>query len=138
MDVKDLRTKTLNKSLLYVEDNDSLRSLKIDIFKEIFERVEYAVNGEEGLDKYKRDNFDLVITDINMPIMDGLDMIEAINTLNDLQPIIILSAYSEKEYISRLKNLRFHSFLSKPIEIKKLINSIDSSLESEKEYSTVD
>ncbi len=137
MDVKHLRTKTLNKSLLYVEDNDSLRSLKIDIFKDIFEHVDYAVNGQEGLEKYKKGDFDLVITDINMPVMDGLDMIEEINHLNHMQPIIILSAYSEKEYISRLKKLRFNSFLSKPIEIKKLIRSINSSLENEKECSIV-
>ena len=137
MDVIHLRRKTLNKSLLYVEDNDSLRSLKIDIFRDIFENVEYAVNGLEGLEKYKKSNFDLVITDINMPVMDGLDMIEGINALNSSQPIIILSAYSKKEYVSRLKKLKFHSFLSKPIEIKRLIESIDSSLENEEEYSTV-
>ncbi len=137
MNVIHLRRKTLNKSLLYVEDNDSLRSLKIDIFKDIFENVEYAINGLEGLEKYKKNNFDLVITDINMPVMDGLDMIEAINKINDSQPIIILSAYSEKEYFSRLKKIKFHSFLSKPIEIKKLIKSIDSSLKSEEVCSAI-
>ena len=79
--------------------------------------------------KYQEESFDLIITDINMPGMNGLDMIEKIQKINPSQEVIVLSAYAEIEYLSKLSKLNIACFLTKPVDIKKLVTKISESCE---------
>ncbi len=124
MNIKRVKEQTQELTLLYVEDNEQLKDVKLEIFNEIFKKVVYAKNGYEGLTKYQNESFDLVITDINMPVMDGLEMIEKIQKISPSQVVIVLSAYSEMEYVTKLSTLQISSFLTKPIEMKKLLEKI--------------
>ncbi len=124
MNIKRLKEKTKSLSLLYVEDNQQLKDVKLEMFNEIFKRVVYAENGYEGLMKYQNERFDLVITDINMPVMDGLEMVEKIQKMNPTQQVIVLSAYAEIEYLTKLSKLYILSFLTKPVDMKKLLEKI--------------
>ena len=133
MTIKKLKESTQSLSLLYVEDNKSLSQVKLEIFQEMFAKVVYAKDGYEGLKAYQEEHFDLVITDINMPNMDGIQMIEKIRKTDANQAVMVLSAYGEYEYLSRLKELNITSFLTKPVETKKLISEIGKSIQRDKE-----
>jgi len=129
MNIKRLQEKTKDLTLLYVEDNEQLKDVKLSMFNEIFKRVVYAKDGFEGLIKYQEENFDLIITDINMPVLNGLDMVEKIQKINPSQEVIVLSAYSEIEYLTKLAKLNIACFLTKPVDMKKLMGKIEESCE---------
>lgn len=122
--------KKLSKDLnvLYVEDDKILRADTSEIFNHLFKRVDLAQNGEEGLKLYKSyfsDNkkyYDIVITDIQMPFLDGICMSKAIVKIHKEQKIVIMSAYDEKERLIELINLGIQGFLQKPIEFEQIIN----------------
>ena len=91
--------------------------------------IYYALNGAEGLEMMAKYQPDIVITDIKMPVLDGLKMIQRIDTLNIKRPIIILAtAYSEAEYFIKAIELRVDHLLIKPIEADMLIEKIESSI----------
>ncbi|EAJ2583028.1 response regulator transcription factor [Campylobacter jejuni] len=82
-------------------------------------------NGDEGLKKFKKFKPDLVITDIAMPIMDGLDMAREIKEISDDVPIVVLSAYSEKERLLRSIDIGIDKYLIKPVDIEELFKVLD-------------
>ncbi len=130
MNIKILKEQTKELTLLYVEDNEQLKNVKLELFNEIFKKVVYAKNGYEGLMKYQNESFDLVITDINMPVMDGLEMVEKIQKVSPTQAVIVLSAYAEIEYLTKLSKLNIFCFLTKPVDMKKLLQKIYESTSS--------
>ena len=129
MNIKVLKEKTKELTLLYVEDNEQLKNIKLEMFNEIFKKVVHAPNGYEGLKKYQEESFDLIITDINMPVMDGLVMVEKVQKIEPKQKVIILSAYAEIEYLTKLSKLDIVCFLTKPVDTKKLLKKICESAE---------
>ncbi|EOI4812002.1 butyrate response regulator transcription factor BumR, partial [Campylobacter coli] len=90
-----------------------------------FSKVIGAQNGDEGLKKFKKFKPDLVITDIAMPIMDGLDMAREIKEISDDVPIVVLSAYSEKERLLRSIDIGIDKYLIKPVDIEELFKVLD-------------
>jgi len=108
--------------LLYVEDEELvLKSTKL-LLETIFPQVETASNGIEALKLYQNKKFDLVITDIFMPEMNGIVLVNKIKELNPGQPIIITSACEESSYLLELINLGVAQFLLKPIQLEQVIN----------------
>ena len=108
--------------ILVVEDEVKARESMINILSERFSKVIGAQNGDEGLKKFKPD---LVITDIAMPIMDGLDMAREIKEISDDVPIVVLSAYSEKERLLRSIDIGIDKYLIKPVDIEELFKVLD-------------
>ena len=121
-------TKYLN--ILYVEDDEDIRESVCDILEDFFNIVNTAKNGQEGLEKYKNYHIknnkyhDIIITDLNMPKMDGITMIEEIAQINPSQKIIVISAHDDSEKLIKLIDLGISAFILKPIENQKLINAI--------------
>ncbi|MFV0947037.1 butyrate response regulator transcription factor BumR [Campylobacter jejuni] len=111
--------------ILVVEDEVKTRESMISILSERFSKVIGAQNGDEGLKKFKKFKPDLVITDIAMPIMDGLDMAREIKEISDDVPIVVLSAYSEKERLLRSIDIGIDKYLIKPIDIEELFKVLD-------------
>lgn len=117
-------TRTLH--LLYIEDDAQLLQSTKELFDIYFKSVTTATNGEEGLRYYKdfydthHYNYDIVITDINMPKLNGLEMAEKILKINAEQAIIITTAHNEMEYLSKAINLGLDGFITKPLETEKL------------------
>ncbi len=130
MDIKGLKNITKNLNLLYVEDNSCLSKIKTELFEDIFKLTDLAEDGEIGLEKYKKNHYDLVITDINLPKLNGLKMIEEIFKLYENQSVIVISAYSEVEYLSKIKELNIEHFLTKPAKSKDILNAIYQSVKS--------
>ncbi len=117
-------SKKLN--LLYVEDDELLRNSTSGMFDNFFKSVDVAHDGADGLKKYQRyieengSPYDLVISDINMPNMDGLEMCEKIKEINYDQVFIFISAFNEANYLHSAIDLGAHGFLTKPIEFEQL------------------
>ncbi|EAL2296430.1 response regulator transcription factor [Campylobacter jejuni] len=111
--------------ILVVEDEVKARESMINILSERFSKVIGAQNGDEGLKKFKKFKPDLVITDIAMPIMDELDMAREIKEISDDVPIVVLSAYSEKERLLRSIDIGIDKYLIKPVDIEELFKVLD-------------
>lgn len=111
--------------ILVVEDAIKTRESLINVLSERFSKVIGAQNGDEGLKKFKKFKPDLVITDIAMPIMDGLDMAREIKEISDDVPIVVLSAYSEKERLLRSIDIGIDKYLIKPVDIEELFKVLD-------------
>ncbi|EAK6246721.1 butyrate response regulator transcription factor BumR [Campylobacter jejuni] len=111
--------------ILVVEDEIKTRESLINVLSERFSKVIGAQNGDEGLKKFKKFKPDLVITDIAMPIMDGLDMAREIKEISDDVPIVVLSAYSEKERLLCSIDIGIDKYLIKPVDIEELFKVLD-------------
>ena len=109
-------------SILFIEDDFSIRTETKELLEEIFAIVHIAVDGKDGLEKYldfyEKHNtyFDLVLSDIKMPNMDGIALIKAIYEKNTKQIVLVLSAHNESEYLMKLINLGIRQFILKPLE----------------------
>lgn len=113
-----------NLTLLLVEDEKNISSALQTALEEFFDKIIIAKNGEEGLKKFKKYSPDLVVTDISMPIMDGLTMSSEIKKVSKNTPIIVLSAYSEKEKLLEAIDIHINKYLIKPIDVEELLMSI--------------
>jgi len=125
-----------NLNVLYVEDDISLRE-EVSIFlSDIFESVDLATNGQEGLEKLALKPYNIVITDIRMPVMDGIEMIEKIKVLYPEQPILVTSAHNEIEYLVQLIHLGVDNFITKPLQseqVFKVLHKIVEHINQKKE-----
>jgi PAS domain S-box-containing protein len=124
-ELKDIITITRDMRLLYVEDNDLVRGSTSPILENIFADVVIAVDGEDGIEKFYEYTIDIVITDINMPRLNGLDMVESIRKFDKNIPILLLSAHNETEYFTRSINLSVDGYLLKPLKMKDLVFALD-------------
>jgi YesN/AraC family two-component response regulator len=135
--IKELISFSKPLSILYVEDDIAIRDNYAKVFKEVFGSVELARDGKDGWGKYQSALYDLVITDINMPVMNGIEMIKLIVEKNPQQIITVTSAHDEAQYLLQLIDLGVEKFLIKPIDFQKLITvllSICKRLTEQKEY----
>lgn len=115
--------------VLLVEDEEDAREILSFYLDTIFDEVQIACDGQEGLELYEKaynDNktFDLVLTDIQMPKLDGLSMIENITKINENQKFIIVSAYKDEEYLFKSINLNVISYFVKPLEVKNMMEML--------------
>jgi len=115
---------TKNLSLLYVEDDLALQAQSKEFFEVLFERVVCASNGQEALEIYKHENFDIIISDIKMPIMDGIELTTIIKEMDPAQCVIITSAYNDAEYLMKFINLNIRQFLQKPINVDNMLETL--------------
>jgi len=117
--------------ILYVEDENEIRDELIEILELDFNDIFSACNGEEGLEMFEKHQPDLVISDIQMPKMDGLTMSRQILERNPKTAIIITTAFNEQKYIDEANELNISHFISKPISIMELHQSIKSCFSDE-------
>lgn len=124
---KELLVHTKKLSILFVEDHDDLRDNTREILKTFFNQVESAKNGEEAIKKYKEHYtkeskyYDIVLSDIQMPRLNGVELVETIYGINPNQIVIIISAYDDSKYLLPLVNLGIEQFIKKPIDYQELL-----------------
>ena len=109
-------------SLLYVEDDRTLQQETAHLLRNFFEKIDLAQNGEEGLELFEPGKYEIIITDINMPKLNGVEMVKAIRRKDRHQMIIVISAHDEPHYLIDLINAGAQCFLSKPIDLTELIS----------------
>ncbi len=111
--------------ILVVEDEKVLRTVITHQLRGMAENLLEATDGAEGLKMYMNHRPDLVITDIRMPVMSGLDMTARIREVNPMARVILLSAYGESHYFMRAIELGVKSYLLKPLSEERLRRVID-------------
>ena len=110
----------INISLLYVEDEKTIRDYLGDMLSRQVAELHIAVDGKEGLELFKEKKPDVILTDIRMPIMNGLEMTKEIKAISQDVFIIVTSAYSESEYFVEAIDMGVDNFLLKPVNKRKL------------------
>ena len=130
-----LRDETKKLTVLYVEDDENIYLNTIKILQKFFEdeNIIFAKDGEEGLSKFNENYIDLIISDINMPKLSGIDMLKEIRKLDHKVPIIFTSAHNELEYYQNAVDLHVTSYILKPISVTKLIDTIAQIVEEKVE-----
>jgi len=111
--------------LLYIEDDlDVMNQTKL-ILDDFVKCVHTAANGQEGLEIALNNNIDIIVTDINMPEMNGIEMIKELKKDHEKDiPCIITTAHTDTEYLLDAIELKVDGYIVKPINIKDLINTI--------------
>jgi YesN/AraC family two-component response regulator len=114
-------------SFLYVEDDPVTRGIMEKIFHLKLPGVvlHVAENGRIGLELFKKHAPEIVITDVNMPVMDGIEMAAEIKAVNPAVVIIAISAYSNTEYLLNSIEIGINHYVLKPIDFDKLFAMID-------------
>ena len=126
-----------NLTVLLVEDDSDSKKIMHDVLSDNFEKVFTAQNGDEGLKKFKKYNPNMVITDVFMPISDGLDMIRYIKEISKDTPVIVLSAHSEKETLLKAIDVGVDKYLIKPIMADDLLKTIENVAKSKIETANI-
>lgn len=121
-ELKELKSAAKGFSVLYVEDNKALRENAAKLLHKFFDNVDTASDGKEGLKKFKKLHYPIVISDIKMPIMDGMVLASYIKKIQPDTKMIIMSAFDEKEYLLEAIKLNIFRFLKKPVNVTELAN----------------
>lgn len=116
--------------ILYVEDEAAIRDEMTEILELDIGYLYVAKNGQEGLEMYKQYRPDIIISDVQMPVMDGITMCEEIRKIDPSAEIILTTAFNEKSFIEKAKEAGIERFVSKPVSIIKLFEHIEDCIES--------
>ncbi|WP_320033541.1 response regulator [Halarcobacter sp.] len=117
-----------NYSILCVEDEDGIRKRLVNTLKYYFDDVLEASNGNDGYDLYLEYKPDIILSDIEMPGKNGVEMVKKIRN-EDIDTILIMvTAYSNEEYLLDLINLNINHYILKPINSENLFNGIIKAL----------
>ncbi len=111
-------------TLLYVEDDVDTREELAMMLQSCVAELHVACDGQEGLALFIKHRPDIVVTDIQMPIMTGLAMSADIRRLEPAQPIVVVSAYNDVEYLFRAIELGIDHYVTKPISVERLLDKL--------------
>jgi len=115
-------------SILCVEDEDGIREMLVSTLKYYFKDVYEAKDGNEAYELYEYYKPKIVLTDIEMKNCNGVELVKKIREKNSDTMIIMLTAYSNEEYLMELINLNINHFILKPLNSKKLNNALEKYL----------
>lgn len=126
------KKKTSRARVLIVDDESDIVSTIQYRLKFCEFEVITASNGKEGLEKAAGEKPDLILLDINMPIMDGHQMLEHLRNQPDLKniPVIMLTAFSDTRDITKAANLGIADYVTKPFDFTELMGKISNALEN--------
>jgi len=120
-----MQNEFLKLTLLYVEDDDVIRQNAVEYLSGYFKEVYEAKDGQEGFECYEDHKPDMIITDIEMPRLNGLAMAKKIRKRDKSTPIIITTAYTDTEYLMQAVELQLIKYIVKPINSKKLSEALN-------------
>ncbi|WP_151899324.1 EAL domain-containing response regulator [Sulfurimonas hydrogeniphila] len=124
IEIQEVTKYSQSLKVLYVEDDIDAREITTMLLEDFFDTIIVAQNGQEGLEKFQKESIDIIITDINMPHMNGLEMAKKIRAINKEVPIIILSAHNEEDFFLQSIQIGINGYLLKPIDMKQLSSTI--------------
>lgn len=109
-------------TILFVEDSKALQKQILKFLEKLFKEVYVASDGLEGIEEYKKNKPDLILTDLTMPNMNGHEMIREIKKLDPDVEIVILSAHSDSETLMKSFHIGVTDFIAKPVNATKMIS----------------
>jgi len=118
-----------NHTLLYAEDDELIRENLLYLLRDYFTDIFVVHDGQEALDIYKEKKPDIVILDICMPKINGLDVAKDIRNHDEKTPIIMLTGHSDRERLLDAVNLKLEAYLVKPVDYTKLNDILNKTIE---------
>jgi len=123
MDRTQIKNSLKNLSVLFVDDEEIVIDIMQDILPMLFKNSYYARDGVEGIEQFKQNKPDIIITVISMPHLDGISMLKVIKEIDDNVKIIFLSGHNEQDQIEACKDLN-GEFIIKPISSSILYQAL--------------
>jgi len=124
-----MKKEFLNWKILIIDDEPELRDIMKDMLEEERYQVFCASNGSEGILLNEQNNPDLILLDLRMPEMDGIETLRNIRKNNDKVRVVILTGYGCPDTIREAADFNVSEYLSKPFENEDLVNVISKALE---------
>ncbi len=120
--------------ILIIEDEAAIRRVLFKILSEENDsyQVEDAEDGLEGLEKIKHNDYDLILCDIKMPKMDGVEVLEAVKKIKPEIPIVMISGHGNMETAIQTMRLGAFDYISKPPDLNRLLNTVRNALDRKK------
>jgi len=116
-------------TILVVDDEENAREGLTKILSKEGYAVDMASNGKEAIETLRRQSFDLVITDMRMPLMDGFEVLREIKKMNENIGVIMITAYGEVESYLEAINMGAFEYINKPVRVNELKRVITKVLE---------
>lgn len=101
--------------MLFVDDDEMIREIVEELLSDFFADFDTAENGQEGLEKYNENEYDIIMTDITMPILDGIELATKVKEDNPEQRVVIVSAHGDSDYLLSLTKIGVDGFVQKPV-----------------------
>jgi len=127
---------TNNFSILYIEDDRLTQRIIVSVLEKYFNKIFVANDGVEGIALYHEKLPDIILSDISMPNLNGIEMIETIKHYNPKQKIIFFTGYDDLEYLKKSINIGIDKYILKPLKTEEMLsalNEVIKSLKDEKE-----
>lgn len=124
-------------TVLYIEDDEGVRTVNSRFLARMFNELYEAKDGEEGYDLYKKYSPDIILTDINMPKLDGISLAKKIRKEDKTTKIIISTAYSDKEYLLEAIELNLEKYIIKPLSSRNLLPVLTKAVEGLEEQKDI-
>src|SRR5450755_328393 len=116
-------------SILIIDDEKSIRKTLNEILSFEGYKIDEAADGEEGLKKFKEKNFDIVLCDIKMPKLDGIEFLEKAREINDEVPIIIISGHGNIETAVEAVKKGAYDYISKPPDLNRMLITLRNAMD---------
>lgn len=113
-----------NLTILCVEDEKEIRDSYEAIFKFLVKDFIGAEDGEDGYQKFIHNKVDIILTDFHMPKLNGLEMVAKIREKDQSVPVVLITAFDDKDIMINAINLRVNNFIKKPIESEKMLHAL--------------
>lgn len=123
-----MKEKIIKSKVLVVDDESQI----VFLLKQVLEREGYEVftasNGIEGIDSNSKNNPDVIILDLKMPAMNGIEALEHIRKTDEDVKVIILTGYGNEEMVGKAESLNAYKFINKPFNIAEIRNTVRDAL----------
>jgi len=123
-------------SILYIEDDRLTQRIIVSVLEKYFSKIFVANDGVEGIELYLQKRPDIILSDISMPHLNGIAMIEKIKAHNPKQKIVLFTGYNDLLYLNKAINIGVDKYILKPLETKemlKALNEVTQKLREERE-----
>jgi DNA-binding response OmpR family regulator len=125
-----VKIKLKKLTILYAEDEIGIRENIMKTLRYYAKDVYEAANGKKAFELYKENNPDIIITDIHMPIMNGIEFIKKVRKTDKYTPVVMLTAHTDKKYLLEAIELHMEKYIVKPINTKMLFDILGKCIES--------
>jgi len=114
-----------NFSILYIDDDKVAQNIISRLLESYFSKIYVANDGIDGIELYREKSPDIVLSDISMPNMNGIEMVKEIKKLNPKQKVVLFTAYNDIDYLNKAINLGVDKYILKPLDAQKMHEALD-------------
>ncbi len=122
---KEFMKKLQNLTILYAEDEEGVRKNIADSLGYYVKEVYQASNGQEALDIFNEKSPDIILSDIHMPILNGIEFIKQIRLINREIPVVMITAHTDKKYLLDAVELYMEKYIVKPLDMDELFQTLE-------------